>query len=197
MDIKTADKLQKLRKANGFSQDALAEQLGISRQSISKWERGESSPDTDNLLALARIYGVTVDELIDSDKEIDKPKKKNTNKETAAERKPRIHPELSKALFKFPFPFVIIILYLVMSYFTKLWHPMWLIYLFIPIYYHLAGACCTRSKKGFLFALPIPEIIILLYLVLGFLKGVWGIGAILFLAIPVYYWAVAFYKNKE
>lgn len=196
MDIKTADKLQKLRKANGLSQDALAEKLGISRQSISKWERGESSPDTDNLVALARIYGITIDELIDSDKEIDIQKKKN-KKETPAEKKPRIYPMLSKALFKFPFPFVIIILYLIMSFLTKLWHPMWLIFLYIPIYYHFAGACCTRSKKGFLFALPIPEIIILLYLVFGFLKGAWGIGAILFLAIPVYYWAVAFYKNKE
>lgn len=196
MDIKTADKLQKLRKDNGFSQDALAEQLGISRQSISKWERGESSPDTDNLVALAKIYGVTVDELIDSDKEIH-TKNRKKKKESPAEKKPRIYKELSTALFKFPFPFIILILYLIMSYFTKLWHPMWLLFLFIPIYYHLAGACCTRSKKGFLFALPIPEIIIFLYLILGFLKGTWGIGAILFLAIPVYYWAVAFYKNKE
>ena len=47
MDLKTANRLQQLRKENGYSQDALAEKLGLSRQAISKWERGESSPDTD------------------------------------------------------------------------------------------------------------------------------------------------------
>ena len=46
MDLKTANRLQQLRKENGYSQDALAEKLGLSRQAISKWERGESSPDT-------------------------------------------------------------------------------------------------------------------------------------------------------
>ena len=56
MDLKTANRLQQLRKENGYSQDALAEKLGLSRQAISKWERGESSPDTDNLIALAELY---------------------------------------------------------------------------------------------------------------------------------------------
>lgn len=64
MNIKTANRLLELRKKNGLSQEALAEKLGISRQSISKWERAESSPDTDNLIALAKLYGVTLDELL-------------------------------------------------------------------------------------------------------------------------------------
>lgn len=42
MDLKTANRLQQLRKENGYSQDALAEKLGLSRQAISKWERGVS-----------------------------------------------------------------------------------------------------------------------------------------------------------
>lgn len=64
MDIKTANRLYELRKKNGLSQEALAEKLGISRQSVSKWERAESSPDTDNLIALAKLYGVSLDELL-------------------------------------------------------------------------------------------------------------------------------------
>ena len=64
MDLKTANRLQQLRKENGYSQDALAEKLGLSRQAISKWERGESSPDTDNLIALAELYHMTLDLLI-------------------------------------------------------------------------------------------------------------------------------------
>lgn len=42
MDLKTANRLQQLRKESGYSQDALAEKLGLSRQAISKWERGVS-----------------------------------------------------------------------------------------------------------------------------------------------------------
>ena len=64
MDLKTANRLQQLRKENGYSQDALAEKLGLSRQAISKWERGESSPDTDNLIALAELYHMTLDQLL-------------------------------------------------------------------------------------------------------------------------------------
>ena len=70
MTISTADRLVQLRKENGLSQEALASKLGVSRQAISKWERAEASPDTDNLIALAEIYGITLDALLDSEKEI-------------------------------------------------------------------------------------------------------------------------------
>ena len=53
MDISTANRLYELRKQHGLSQDELAEKLNVSRQAVSKWERSESSPDTDNLIALA------------------------------------------------------------------------------------------------------------------------------------------------
>lgn len=64
MDITTANRLYELRKQHGYSQDELADKLNVSRQAISKWERSESSPDTDNLIALARLYGVSLDELL-------------------------------------------------------------------------------------------------------------------------------------
>ena len=66
MDFITAAKLAELRKQNGYSQEALAEKLGLSRQAISKWERAESSPDTDNLIALASLYGMTLDGLLNT-----------------------------------------------------------------------------------------------------------------------------------
>lgn len=69
MNIAIADRLLRLRKAHGFSQEELAEKIGISRQSVSKWERAEASPDTDNLIALARLYSVSLDELLLSDEE--------------------------------------------------------------------------------------------------------------------------------
>ena len=57
MNVEIADRLLKLRKKNGFSQEELAEKLGISRQAVSKCERAEASPDTDNLIRLAKLYG--------------------------------------------------------------------------------------------------------------------------------------------
>lgn len=64
MDMQMAERLVARRKAAGYSQEALAAELGVSRQAVSKWERGEASPDTDNLIALAGLYGVTLDELL-------------------------------------------------------------------------------------------------------------------------------------
>lgn len=64
MDLAMAQRLVDRRKAAGLSQEALAAQLGVSRQAVSKWERSESSPDTDNLIALASLYGVSLDELL-------------------------------------------------------------------------------------------------------------------------------------
>ncbi len=58
-------KLIKLRKGQGFTQSTFAEAVGVSRQSVYKWETGQSYPDVEKLLKIARMFGVTVDELID------------------------------------------------------------------------------------------------------------------------------------
>lgn len=57
------DKLYKLRREKGYSQEELAEKLDVSRQAVSKWERGESSPDINNIIAIAKLYDISVDEL--------------------------------------------------------------------------------------------------------------------------------------
>lgn len=67
MDLQLANRLQRHRKAHGYSQEALAAALGISRQAVSKWECGEASPDTENLIRLAKLYHISLDELILSD----------------------------------------------------------------------------------------------------------------------------------
>lgn len=56
--------LTHLRTGRGWSQDVLAEQLGVSRQSVSKWETDSSVPDLDKLLGLSALFGVTLDELV-------------------------------------------------------------------------------------------------------------------------------------
>lgn len=70
MNIEIANRLVELRKKRGLSQEDLAQELGISRQAVSKWERAESSPDTDNLILLARLYGISLDDMLKTDEEI-------------------------------------------------------------------------------------------------------------------------------
>ena len=64
MSIKQGEYLKKLRNDKGISQDALGEALGISRQSVSKWEQGNSTPDIDNIGKLAEFYGVSIDSIV-------------------------------------------------------------------------------------------------------------------------------------
>lgn len=58
------EKILELRTARGLSQGELADRLEVSRQSVSKWETGQSVPDLDKIIRLADLFGVTVDELV-------------------------------------------------------------------------------------------------------------------------------------
>ena len=59
-----ADKITVLRKKAGWSQEELAEQLGVTRQSVSKWEGAQSVPDMDKVVQMSRLFGVTTDFLL-------------------------------------------------------------------------------------------------------------------------------------
>lgn len=62
--MKTGQRIQNLRREKGFSQEEVAEALGVSRQAVSKWENGISCPDTENLIALASLLGTDVSVLV-------------------------------------------------------------------------------------------------------------------------------------
>ena len=62
-----SEKLYQLRKKQGLSQEQLAEQLNVSRQAISKWESGQSVPDTDKLLTIGEYFQVSLDYLLKED----------------------------------------------------------------------------------------------------------------------------------
>ncbi|MCL2391718.1 MAG: helix-turn-helix domain-containing protein [Oscillospiraceae bacterium] len=66
------EKIHQLRKGKGLSQEELASQLTVSRQAISKWELGESVPDTENVVQLSKIFGVSTDYLLNDEYESDK-----------------------------------------------------------------------------------------------------------------------------
>lgn len=85
MTVETANRLYELRKKHNLSQEELAERLGVSRQAVSKWERSEASPDTDNLIALAKIYGLSLDELVYGEKEEEPTEESSEEKEQTEE----------------------------------------------------------------------------------------------------------------
>ncbi len=61
------DNLITLRNINGFSQEEIAEKIGISRQAYAKWEKGDTLPDVEKCARLAEIYGTTIDTLLNYD----------------------------------------------------------------------------------------------------------------------------------
>jgi len=68
-----ADKIVSLRKKAGWSQEDLAEQLGVTRQSVSKWEGAQSVPDMDKVVQMSRLFGVTTDYLLKDELEEETP----------------------------------------------------------------------------------------------------------------------------
>ncbi len=154
MNIEIANRLVRLRKEKGLSQEELAAKIGISRQAVSKWERAEASPDTDNLILLARLYGVSLDALLATEDEIPEPE----NAERLRQDDPRDGSEDSSEecngcrkkehhnpWLAFPYPIVVTIIYLIIGFYNGLWHPGWILYLTIPVYYCLAG--CFGKKE--------------------------------------------------
>ena len=218
MNLFTANKLTALRKHNGLSQEALAEKIGVSRQAISKWERGEASPDTENLLSLSKIYCVSLDDILGdlsaeeiiekaeksmpvaeeksllySDTEVAEPTEDITDKKLYGALKKELadRPSFGRKLLKFPFFLVAIIGYLAIGFSIKLWHPTWLVFLAIPAYYITALAFLQKTEKKMLLTLPVYLYAVIIFLILGLLFNLWHPAWFVFLAIPVYYWFAA------
>ena len=62
--MKLSENLKKIRKENNLSQEQLAEQLGVSRQAVSKWESGQSYPEMDKVFNICKLYNYNIDELL-------------------------------------------------------------------------------------------------------------------------------------
>lgn len=182
MTLETANRLVQLRKDYGLSQEELAERLGVSRQAVSKWERAESSPDTDNLIALASLYNISLDELVrgtasplepgNADDPL--PEGSYFEHKAAQAEKAREHQRHA-----FPYPVFVAIAYVVLGACFNLWHPGWLLFLTIPLYY------LPASQRSPLKLLGNPVMITIIYLLLGFWCNLWHPGWVVFLLIPV------------
>ena len=93
--MNTGDKLAKLRKENNYTQEQLAEVLGVSRQSISKWESGIMYPETDKLIRMSELFDCSLDYLLkDSEEE------KNKEEAASEEKEDAQTPSLLSGLFR-------------------------------------------------------------------------------------------------
>lgn len=80
------EKIQLLRKKNGWSQETLAEKIHVSRQALSKWEADTAAPNVENIVQLSKLFGVTTDYLLhDEDDSVENPSNGELDKETASD----------------------------------------------------------------------------------------------------------------
>jgi len=189
MNIETANRLYELRKEHNFSQEELAEKLGVSRQAVSKWERSEASPDTDNLIALARIYGLSLDELIygKTDESASVTEEKDIEDTISNEDVSDIDEsdaKTTKFWLEVPYPIICTILYLLFGFLDILggWHPTWIIFVTIPIYYSLVEAIYSRRAAEFAY----PVLASVIYLICGCYYDLWHPSWLIFVTIPIY-----------
>ncbi len=201
MNIKLADRLVELRKEHKLSQEALAEKLGLSRQAISKWERAEASPDTDNLIALAELYGITLDQLLGNDKVKTEPQQpqpqqpQKVKKELTEKQK-----KGKKNLLKAPLLFLAAIAVyvgggIILGVFW--WALMWVLFpLVIGYTFSAAAMYFEKSKLLSIIFSTFAAIFfaVTIYVVLGVTLQLWGIAWIIFLAVPAYVYISAIKK---
>ena len=206
MNIEIAERLQKLRKENGYSQEELADALGISRQAVSKWERAESSPDTDNLILLARLYNISLDELLSTDETNDEIKHSNEDKKRYEESivitdnegqrlvvKDGIHcydkdgdevkPNKAQLIILPIATFLIILIFLITGFVMDIWYYNWILFLFIPI----IGSIISMISKKKLSDFAYPILVTAIYCFIGMKYELWHPWWWLFITIPVYY----------
>ncbi len=91
------------------------------------------------------------------------------------------------------FPVLVSVIYVVIGAVCSLWHPLWIIFLTIPVYYSLVEAIKHKDANLFFF----PGLVLAVYLILGFVGGWWHPGWVIFVAIPAYYTIVAIVKKKN
>ena len=81
-----SEKIVKLRKANGYSQETFAKAVGVSRQAVYKWESGISYPEAEKLIEIKKLLGIKIDDLLDDSYEVVVEKKPVEKKKAAPEK---------------------------------------------------------------------------------------------------------------
>ena len=219
MNVEIAQRLAEMRREKGYSQEELAAQLGLSRQAVSKWERAESSPDTGNLIALAKLYGTTIDELLrfDEDVEDDVRFEAQDQEKTAEVQAQEAAVRANEAAVRAAQAAVAAAQARATAEQAQQAPPPAAPSAAPPAppagdprtaqaqqpSYGAPAApqqpcvapAAARRKHGPWSTFPYPVLCVLVFLVLGFLFGAWHPGWIVFLTIPLYYWIAHIIEN--
>ena len=193
MNIETANRLYQYRKKMGLSQEELAAKIGVSRQAVSKWERAEASPDTDNLIELSKVYGVTLDEMLRGTAEgeaappaEETPVEETASQETAAPKE-KVQVGFSGIHVHDKHGAKVDIdrngIFVEENGEQK-------VYTDENGHVHRSEDCAHNGhKKDFWHIFPYPVLTVIAYMLFGFFGvcGGWGWGWIVFLTIPLYY----------
>lgn len=222
MTIEIADRLIKLRKKYGYSQEEVADKLGLSRQAISKWERAEASPDTDNLICLAKLYNISLDELLKTDEDIDTIVKEQVRKDDEPNKTEGVHivddegnelsitddgikckdPQGNNVKFSDIHDRAMVIIaaiegalfalaivgYILLGVFLNMWWNGWVIFFVPGIICSIARA--TRKKNAAKFNMVFASCFAFFFtcmVIPGLEANLWHPMWLVFLAIPIYY----------
>lgn len=172
------NKLYACRKKAGLSQEELADKMGVSRQAISKWECGESLPDVDNLISLAKIYGISLDELVEHVPAAE-PETSEGTKTTETTEEVVVENTIGRALNEEELD-------------EREEREE-------EAYFSYDGTPADKKRKVLrtLHALPYPVLVCVLFLVWGFVWNGWWIAWTLFVTVPVYYSVLSCIARKR
>ena len=209
------DNLYELRRKNAISQEEFADKLGVSRQAVSKWERGEAYPDTENLIAISEIFGVTIDSLLnekavsqdsstpspsmepkaegaefgdgtgDDDIDPDDPDGDYEDDEDDEERVKSGTPRRGMISILYAVPYPIVTALAFLVIGLFTGGWYWAWTLFITIPVYYSLLDSIRRRRMSEFAYPV--LITFLYCLFGMLFSWWHPGWIIFITIPIYY----------
>ena len=188
------EKLKELRIKENLSQEDLAIKLNVSRQAVSKREQNLSLPDTNNLILIAKIFHVTLDELVNyndnlnTNSEVKENKEKEISEEKIEEQEEKEYEVFEKSpLFAILSSLIFIASFLVFIlvgvYENGGWNYSWIALLFIPIFLSLIESVKRKRIRAFLF----PVLIVAIYMILGLVYGLWHPYWFIFLFIPLFY----------
>lgn len=192
------EKLKELRIKENLSQEDLAIKLNVSRQAVSKREQNLSLPDTNNLILIAKIFDVTLDELVNYNDNLNTNSEVKENKESS-EKKEISEEEIEKqeekeyevfeksplfaVLSSLIFIASFLVFILVGVYVNGGWNYSWIALLFIPIFLSLIESVKRKRISAFLF----PVLIVAIYMILGLVYGLWHPYWFIFLFVPLFY----------
>lgn len=140
-----AEKIMDLRKRAGLSQEDLANELGVTRQSVSKWESTSATPDVAKIVQMSKLFGVSTDYLLKDD--LDDEINANSDQPGLTEKTNDKVFEESRRSFSKAYWGVITAVYLVYSFLTSDWGVSWLIYPVAAAVFAVINLVLKSKKK--------------------------------------------------